>query len=111
MHAWAHQPYPVELQRAIIAKNHPILRHTVFSLVHQLELTALRHDLVSVQHRMTALLASYFDIVFAVNKRPHPGEKRLIQHVVASCPTAPPDLPQQIEALIGAPDGQTGSGP
>jgi len=37
-----------------------------------------------------------------VNERPHPGEKRLVQHALASCPNAPPGMPQQIVALIGA---------
>ena len=51
---------------------------------------------------MTALLASYFDILFAVNRVPHPGEKRLLAHVDRLCPKRPPALEGQIEAVLRA---------
>src|SRR5690606_35735048 len=59
----ARQPYPDALARAIVAKNHPILRtlrHSAYT--HQLEHAVNRGDWVSIQHRITAILASYFDI-------------------------------------------------
>ena len=102
LQSWADRPYPAELRRAIIAKNHPILRGIMSSLVHQLESAVLRHDLVSVNHRVSAILASYFDIVFAINERPHPGEKRIVEHVLASCSKVPPDMQQHIEDVLGA---------
>ena len=51
-----------------------------------------RRDLVSVNHRLAGMLASYFDILFAVNRVPHPGEKRLVEAAVAICPRLPEDM-------------------
>ncbi len=104
----ANQPYPEALRSAIIAKNHPILRKTNSSFMQQLELAVARRDLVSVNHRVAALLASYFDVLFALNSQPHPGEKRLVAYAETLCPKRPPALAQQVEAVIaaGAPAGQ-----
>jgi predicted nucleotidyltransferase len=73
--------YPDELRRAVIAKNWPILRHNQSSYRRQIELALQRGDEVSVQHRVTALLASFFDVWFALERKPHPGEKRLLTHL------------------------------
>jgi hypothetical protein len=102
LQARARQPYPEALRRAIIAKNHPILRHTLSSYMQQLELAIARRDHHSVNHRVSALLASYFDILFAVNRQPHPGEKRLVAYAEALCPLRPPALAQQVEAVVSA---------
>ena len=102
LQARARQPYPEALRRAIVAKNHPILRNTLSSYMQQLELAIERRDHQSVNHRVGALLASYFDILFAVNRQPHPGEKRLAAYAEALCPLRPPALAQQVEAVIAA---------
>ncbi|MDQ3657458.1 MAG: DUF4037 domain-containing protein [Chloroflexota bacterium] len=81
LQALAATPYPDELRRAIVAFNHPLLRTTHSSYRHQIELAIARDDPVSVQHRLTALLASVVDILFAVNQALHPGEKRLLDHI------------------------------
>jgi predicted nucleotidyltransferase len=85
----AHVAYPDELRRAVIAKNWPILRRNQSSYRRQIELALQRGDEVSVQHRVTALLASFFDVWFALEREPHPGEKRLLTQ-----------LPEQWASLV-----------
>lgn len=106
-------PYPEELRRAIVAKNHPILRANRSSYRTQIELALARDDRVSMHHRVTALLASFFDIWFAVERQPHPGEKRLLNHlprewaelVRAVLNAGPPNLLPRIDALLDRLDG------
>ena len=100
-------PYPEPLRRAIIAHNYPVLRGIASSLRHQLARAIERADRVSIQHRLTAILASYFDILFAVNRQPHPGEKRLVAHALARCPSLPAAFPADLDALLAEPPGPT----
>jgi predicted nucleotidyltransferase len=100
LQAAAAGPYPQALRRAVIAKNHPILRQTLTSYLVQIERAARRGDSVSIQHRVTALLASYFDVLFAVNELPHPGEKRLLQIAATRCPRKPSHMEIQINSLL-----------
>jgi hypothetical protein len=96
----ATRPYPQPLRRAIIARNHPILRQMLSSYRAQIERAVRRGDSVSIQHRVTALLASYFDILFAVNELPHPGEKRLLQVAMTRCAKTPRTMESQVNALL-----------
>ena len=98
----ARQPYSDRLQKAIIAKNHPILRDTLSSYFHQIEIALSRNDIISINHRVTALLASYFDILFAVNRVFHPGEKRLLGYALAKCPKRPPQIQIQVNGLLAS---------
>jgi len=93
-------PYPEPLQRAIIAKNHPILRDVVPAYLHQIEKALQRRDAVSVNHRVAALLASYFDVLFALNAIPHPGEKRLLEIATERCVKRPPAMREQVEGVL-----------
>ncbi len=85
----ARAPYPPALRQNIIAFNHPVLRAVIPSYFHQIEKAVRRGDLVSINHRLAALLASYFDIIFAFNFVLHPGEKRLVNLALAGCPSLP----------------------
>jgi hypothetical protein len=94
--------YPEPLRVAIIAKNHPLLRANVSSFLRQIERAVIRGDAVSVTHRTAALLASYFDVLFALNRLPHPGEKRLVAFAESRCATRPARLREQIGALLAS---------
>ena len=96
------QGYPEKLRGAIIAKNYPLLRHSQSSYLHQLELAVSRKDMVSVNHRVAALLASYFDVLFALNKLPHPGEKRLIRYATESCSKLPAEMEREVTELLAS---------
>ncbi len=102
LQAGAQQPYPEALRRAVIAKNYPILNQKLSAYSHQIESAARRDDWVSINHRVAALLASYFDILFALNRLPHPGEKRLLRAVEEGCKKYPPTVRADVERLVRA---------
>ena len=83
--------YPSELIQAVVAKNFPVLGPIISSYEDQIDSAFARQDIVSLIHRTAAWLASYFDIVFAVNRQYHPGEKRLLAQA-ARLPTSPANM-------------------
>jgi hypothetical protein len=93
-------PYPEPLRAAIVAYNHPALRTIITALGNQLAKAARRGDLVSVNHRLAALLASYFDILFAANRVTHPGEKRLVELAQARCERLPEAMAADVTDLL-----------
>jgi len=94
------RPYPTELVRHIIDKNYPLLDPSVSSYPHQIETAAFRGDLVSVNHRIAAYLASYFDVLFAVMRMLHPGEKKIMKILSRTAVPVPPGLADNLLALF-----------
>lgn len=95
-------PYPEELRLNIIRANHAVLRRVIPSYAHQIEKAQSRGDLVSVNHRVAALLASYFDVLFALNRVLHPGEKRLLTFAEQNCPLLPSGFSADVTQLLTA---------
>jgi hypothetical protein len=93
-------PYPDGLRRRIIEYNHPVLRAVLPAYREQLANAIERGDLVSINHRLAGLLASYCDIVFAVNRQTHPGEKRLIAAMTDLCPRRPDLMAEDLDDLL-----------
>lgn len=95
-------PYPSALSDAIVQYNAPLMRDVRASYRHQIELAIRRNDAVSVNHRIAALLASVFDIVFALNHMLHPGEKRQMAWIASLGDCVPPSFEQHIRDLLTA---------
>ena len=57
----------------------------------QMKAAIARDDLISLNHRAAVWIASYKDIIFAVNRRYHPGEKRLLMYLQGL-----PELPENV---------------
>ncbi len=93
--------YPEQLRKNIIAKNLPLLYGKMAAtFADQIILAVKRGDINSVNHRISAFLASYFDVIFAINKQLHPGEKRLIRFAKENCNILPENFEKNIENLI-----------
>jgi len=94
------RPFPEALKRAIIAKNHPVLRGVIPSYRGQITKALDRGDAISVNHRIAAFFASYFDVLFALNEVLNPGEKKLMPFTLANCPKLPSDFQPQVETVL-----------
>jgi N-acetylglutamate synthase and related acetyltransferases len=101
--------YPVQLQRNIINKNRDLLRGKMPSYFGQIKKALLRDDLISVNHRIAAFLASYFDIIFALNKIKHPGEKKILAILNQQAPLLPQEMEQQINQILSFPASGSGA--
>lgn len=92
--------YPLNLKRNIIERNMKLLRYGMPAYEIQIAKAVDRGDQVSINHRVAEFLASYFDIIFALNERTHPGEKRLIELCEKYCKTLPANFRANLERLF-----------
>ena len=93
-------PYPKKLKENIVANNRKLLSGMLPSFDTQIRKAENRGDLVSVNHRVTEFLASYFDILFALNEMTHPGEKRMQQICAAECRILPEHFNENLNRLF-----------
>lgn len=93
-------PYPEKLRENIIKRNMALLRGYMPSYDKQVMKAAGRDDIVSVNHRTAAFLESYFDVIFAANKKTHPGEKKLIDICKSECEILPEGFEENLRTLF-----------
>lgn len=92
-------PYPARLKENIISRNLRLLHGNLPSYDGQILKAVNRGDTVSVCHRTAAFMESYFDILWALNEKTHPGEKRLVSLCLEHCPRLPADFAENIGRL------------
>lgn len=92
-------PYPEQLRKNIITKNMKMLSGVLPSYDKQIKKAVQRNDVVSICHRTTAYMESYFDVIFALNRMTHPGEKRLVTICKNKCSILPKDFEENITKL------------
>ncbi len=76
--------YTQEISTLIIQKNLPLLKDSMPALYNQIIKAIKRDDKIAVNHRISEFFAIYYDILFALNLEPHPGEKRLHEQALKS---------------------------
>lgn len=93
-------PYPKQLKRAIIKRQMQLIDSAMPAYKIQIAKAVKRRDLVSVNHRVTEFLASYFDLLFALNEKTHIGEKRLVEWCKNNCTILPKNFEKNINKLF-----------
>lgn len=93
-------PYPKQLKKAIIQRQMQLMDSAMPAYKIQIEKAIKRKDFVSVNHRVTEFLASYFDLLFALNEKTHPGEKRLITLCRQNCTILPKNFEKNLKELF-----------
>ena len=93
-------PYPKQLKSNIIANGLNLLSGMLPSYDKQIIKAIERNDLVSVNHRVTEFLATYFDVIFAINEMTHPGEKRMQSICSNECKILPNNFDLNLDKLF-----------
>ena len=95
-----HVPYPEELRKNIMERSCNLLYRAMPAYKQQILKAVQRRDMVSVNHRTSAFLESYFDLLFALNRQTHPGEKRLMSLCRDHCEVLPEHFEENLENLF-----------
>lgn len=94
--------YPEKLRKEIIERNMKLLHGVLPSYDLQIKKAVKRNDLVSINHRTAGFIESYFDIIFAINRITHPGEKKLIKICKEKCKILPDNFEENLTKLFSS---------
>lgn len=92
--------YPQELKHNVISHNMKLIKYGMRTYLSQITKAMKRGDLISINQEVHKFLASYFDVIFAMNEKLHPGEKRLLDICVKECRVLPNNFERNIRALM-----------
>lgn len=93
-------PYPERLRENIIRRGRQLLSGCIPSYDTQIKKAVLRGDKTAVTHRTAEFLASYYDVIFALNRLTHPGEKRLVEICTKQCGLLPDNFKENLDRLF-----------
>ena len=93
-------PYPPRLKENILARSWKLLHSSLPAYDAQLAKALKRGDWVGVNHRAAAFLEAYFDFLFALNEKTHPGEKRLVPLCREQCERLPDRFEENLDRLF-----------
>ena len=102
-------PYPEQLRKNIIKRNTNLLYAAMPAYSLQIKKACERNDRVSIVHRTAAFLESYFDVIFALNRSTHPGEKRLMELCEHKCTLLPKNFAENLVKLFHDMSADTGA--
>ena len=94
--------YPKELKDNIINRGMNLLHISLPAFDKQILKASSRKDLNSVNHRVSEFMATYFDVIFALNELTHPGEKRLVSLAISQCKILPKNFEENINQLFNS---------
>jgi hypothetical protein len=93
-------PYPERLKRNILLKNMRLLSRNISSCDKQIEKAMERRDPVSVNHWAEAFMASYLDVIFAINELTHPGVENQISYALQHAKYLPEKFEENIQMFF-----------
>lgn len=93
-------PYPKQLKINVVQRNMKLIHNSLPAFDRQILKASNRGDYNSINHRVSEFMASYFDIIFAINELTHPGEKRLISLAKEQCKLLPFNFEENINKLF-----------
>lgn len=94
------EPLPENVCDTIIRRNMHLVSEGIDSFRVQVEKAVKRNDLVSINHRITGFVETYFDVIFALNRLTHPGEKRLISLCKKNCALLPDNFEENLTKMF-----------